>query len=109
MLNHFNLQIFLFCFFSFLTPSAIKTWEELPQKFLTKYFLPAKVAKLRYEIIIFTQWDNEILYEVLEHFKDLLTKCPHHDLLIWLHIQTFYNGLGATNLSIIDAIARGPL
>lgn len=26
-----------------------------------------------------------------------------HDLLIWLQIQTFYNGLGATNRSMIDA------
>lgn len=27
-----------------------------------------------------------------------------HDLLIWLQIQTFYNGLGATNRSMIDVI-----
>ena len=33
-----------------LPPSIITTWEELAQKFLAKYFPPAKTAKLRNDI-----------------------------------------------------------
>lgn len=40
---------------------------------------------------------------------NLLKKCPHHELLIWLQIQNFNNGLGATNCSMIDAITSGAL
>lgn len=48
-----------------------------------------------------------LFYKAWECFKDLLKKCPHHDLPI--QIQTFYNGLGATNRSMIDAIASEAL
>lgn len=33
----------------------------------------------------------------------------HHDLPIWLQIQTIYNGLGATNRFMIDATTGGTL
>lgn len=49
------------------------------------------------------------LYESRECFKDLNKKCPHHDLPIWLQIPTFYNFLGATNRSMIDATSSGAL
>lgn len=34
---------------------------------------------------------------------------PHHDLPLWLQVQTFYNSLGATNKSMVNAAARGTL
>ncbi|XP_023892547.2 uncharacterized protein LOC112004530 [Quercus suber] len=51
---------------------------------------------------IITTWE-ELRY------KDLLRRCPHHDLPAWLQVQTFYNGLGATNRSMVDATAGGAL
>ena len=92
-----------------LPPSIITTWEELAQKFLVKYFPPVKTAKLRNDITTFIQFEGESLYEAWERYKDLLWRCPHHDLPAWLQVQTFYNGLGATNRSMIDAAAGGAL
>ncbi|KAI3704170.1 hypothetical protein L1987_74385 [Smallanthus sonchifolius] len=57
---------------------SITTWDDLAQKFLMKYFPPAKTAKLRNDITTFTQDDGESLYEAWERFKDMLRKCPHH-------------------------------
>ena len=92
-----------------LPPGIITTWEELAQKFLAKYFPPAKTAKLRNDITTFIQFEGESLYEAWERYKDLLRRCPHHDLPTWLQVQTFYNGLGATNRSMVDAAVGGAL
>ena len=92
-----------------LPPGIITTWEELAQKFLVKYFPPANIAKLRNDNTTFIQFEGESLYEAWERYKDLLRRCPHHNLPAWLQVQTFYNGLGATNRSMIDAAAGGAL
>lgn len=86
-----------------LALGAITTWEELVQRFLAKYFSPTKTAKLRNDITIFIQWKNESLHETWVCYKDLLEKCPRYDYLAWLYIQTFYNRLGITNKSMVNA------
>ena len=48
---------------SSLPPGTIITWDDLAQKFLAKFFPPAKTAKLRNDIATFTQFDGELLYE----------------------------------------------
>ena len=58
---------------------------------------------------MFIQFEGESFYEAWERYKDLLRRCPHHDLLGWLQVQTFYNGLRATNRSTIDVVAGGAL
>ena len=42
------------------------------------------------------------MYEAWEHFKDLLRRCPHHELPSWLQIQKFYNGLKNENRVMVD-------
>jgi len=60
-------------------------------RFLVKYFPPSKVAKLRGDITIFVQFENESIYEAWERYKGLLRKIPHHGFFGWLEIQFFYD------------------
>ncbi|XP_031286373.1 uncharacterized protein LOC116145068 [Pistacia vera] len=53
--------------------------------------------------------DGESLYEAWECYRELLRKCPHHGLPIWLQVQTFYIGLIPANRSMIDASSRGTI
>ncbi|KAK5844687.1 hypothetical protein PVK06_000828 [Gossypium arboreum] len=76
-----------------LPRGSITTWEKMTEKFLLKYFSPAKTAKLRNDISSFVQMDLETLYDAWERYEDLLRRCPHHGLPLWLQVQTFYNGL----------------
>ena len=46
-----------------LPRGSITTWEQMTKKFLLKYFLPAKMAKLRNDISSFVQMDLETLYD----------------------------------------------
>ncbi|KAL5548049.1 hypothetical protein UlMin_003280 [Ulmus minor] len=61
------------------------------------------------EITSFTQYDQESLYEAWERFKEMLRKCPHHGIPIWLQVSTFYNGLVSNYRAMIDAAAGGCL
>ncbi|XP_060968298.1 uncharacterized protein LOC115704515 [Cannabis sativa] len=90
-----------------LPTHSINTWEELALKFLSKFFPPAKIAKLRADINNFTQHDDESLYEAWERFKDLLRKCPNHGIEKWLQVHNFYTGLLNNTRTLIDAAAGG--
>jgi len=52
-------------------PNSFTTWEMLSKAFLSKYFPPGKIAKLRTEITSFIQRDGESMYEAWERLKDL--------------------------------------
>ena len=64
--------------------SSIMTWTQMAEKFLA--FPPAKIIKMRNEISSFVQMESETLYDAWERFKELLRKCPHHGLPIWLQV-----------------------
>ncbi|KAJ9565025.1 hypothetical protein OSB04_000991 [Centaurea solstitialis] len=63
-----------------LEPSSITTWEGLRSKFLSRFFPPSKIDKLRAEIRSFQQQDGETISEAWERFKHLLNSCPSHEL-----------------------------
>ncbi|XP_075486390.1 uncharacterized protein LOC142526001 [Primulina tabacum] len=81
----------------------------MAKPFLIKYFPPSKTMKLRADITTFAQFDQESLYEAWERFKDLLRRCPHHELPLGLVVQTFYYGLLTPNRTMIDVAACGNL
>ncbi|XP_073127368.1 uncharacterized protein [Henckelia pumila] len=70
---------------SFPTES-ITTWEMMTKAFLSKYFPPSKTAKMRNDITNFVQHDTETLYEAWERFKELLRRCLHHGLPVWIQV-----------------------
>ncbi|KAL5559360.1 hypothetical protein UlMin_035571 [Ulmus minor] len=49
------------------------------------------------------------LYKINGRFKEMLRKCPHHGIPIWLQVSTFYNGLVSNYRAMIDAAAGGYL
>ena len=90
-------------------PDSITTWNDLVQKFLTKFFPPSKIAQLVQEINTFGQLEGENLAEAWDRFHELLQKCPHHRLTRWMQVHTFYNGLRNATRTMIDASAGGAL
>ncbi|XP_073135969.1 uncharacterized protein [Henckelia pumila] len=89
-----------------LPAGLITTWDDLAKDFLTKYFPPSKSMKLRDDITTFAQGEQEKLYESWEHYKDLLGRCPHHQLPDGLVVQTFYYGLPHSNRTMLYAAAK---
>ena len=90
-------------------PDSITSWNDLVQKFLTKFFPPSKIAQLVQEINTFGQLEGKNLAEAWDRFHELFRKCPHHRLTRWMQVHTFYNGLRNATRTVIDASAGGAL
>ena len=56
----------------------LKTWEEVVEKFLKKYFPESKIVEGKAASSSFHQFPNESLSEALERFRGLLWKTPTH-------------------------------
>lgn len=92
-----------------LAAGSITTWEQLATKFLKKFFPAQKTRQLKREIQTFQQKDGDLFFEAWEHFKELLLKCPHHNLSQDDQVQAFYEGLNDTNKSLVDSGCGGVL
>ncbi|GJR13705.1 zinc finger, CCHC-type containing protein [Tanacetum coccineum] len=61
-----------------LPAGSISTWDDLTTYFLAQFFPPRRTAKLRKDILMFQQHQDESLCYAWTRFKDLLRKVPHH-------------------------------
>nr|GEW18599.1 reverse transcriptase domain-containing protein [Tanacetum cinerariifolium] len=90
-----------------LPRNSIHTFDNMMRKFLSKYFPPSLVTKLRNEITRFRQDLNESLFEAWECYKLSIDRCPNHNMLLVTKIDTFYNGLTLRHQDTINAAVRG--
>ncbi|KAJ9542879.1 hypothetical protein OSB04_029385 [Centaurea solstitialis] len=90
-----------------LEPSSITTWEELRSKFMSRFFPPSKIEKLRADVRTFRQDDEETISEAWERHKNLMNSCPSHGLTKSEKVQTFYSGLNYPSRCTLDSSAGG--
>ncbi|CAN6455423.1 unnamed protein product [Victoria cruziana] len=93
-----------------LPPSvSIATWEDLQREFLKKYFPIGKTNHYRRAISLFSALEGESFHQAWERMKDLLRKCPHHQIPRWQVLQGFYDGLTEAHRQVIDSSCGGSL
>ena len=73
--------------------NSLKTWEEIVEKFLKKYFPESKTAERKVTISSFHQFPDESLSEALERFRSLLRKTPTHGFFELIQLNMFIDGL----------------
>nr|GEV23240.1 zinc finger, CCHC-type [Tanacetum cinerariifolium] len=93
--------------FDLLSKNSIHTFEEMVSKFLSKYFPPSMVMKLRNDISNFRQLPEESLFEAWERYKLSIDRCPNHNMLPVTQIDTFYKGLTLRHRDTINVAAGG--
>ncbi|MQL75219.1 hypothetical protein Taro_007594 [Colocasia esculenta] len=86
---------------------TIRTWPEMQQEFLKKFYPIGRTNTMRRAIIGFSQHLGELIHESWERLKELLRKRPHHGLSRWQIVQAFYEGLTESNRQIVDASCGG--
>ncbi|CAN6447669.1 unnamed protein product [Victoria cruziana] len=89
--------------------TRIQTWEELQREFLKRYFPIGKTNQFRRAITSFAALDGETFYQSWERMKELLRKCPHHQVPKWQILQGFYEGLSDSLKQAIDSSCGGSL
>nr|GEW83945.1 reverse transcriptase domain-containing protein [Tanacetum cinerariifolium] len=90
-----------------LSRNFIQTFDDMMRKFLSKYFHPSMVTKLRNEITKFRQDPNESLFKAWERYKLSINRCPNHNMILVTQIDTFYNGLTLRHRDTINVAAGG--
>ncbi|GJW14300.1 reverse transcriptase domain-containing protein [Tanacetum coccineum] len=90
-----------------LLRNSIHSFDDMMRKFLSKYFLPSMVTKIRNEITKFEQKPHESLFEAWERYKLSIDRCPNHNMFFSYTNDTFYNGLTLSHQDTINAVAGG--
>ncbi|XP_057425760.1 uncharacterized protein LOC130719138 [Lotus japonicus] len=87
-------------------PNSIRTWEDLAEKFIAKFFPSTRIRKAKQEIYAFRQSKSENLYEAWERFQELLRKCPGHNISAGEQVDKFYSSLCEYARGMLDAAAN---
>ncbi|CAL1370586.1 unnamed protein product [Linum trigynum] len=91
------------------SPCSITLWDDLFNKFMTRYCPPLKTAEWRKKITHFKQNEDETLRDARERFSDYFLQCPRHGFEEKLHIETFYGQLIHEDKILIDSLCQGRL
>jgi len=89
--------------------NSLKTWGEVVEKFLKKYFPESKTVEGKAAISSFHQFPNESLSEALERFCGLLRKIPTHGFSEPIQLNIFIDGLRPQSKQLLDASAGGKI
>jgi len=87
--------------------NSLKTWEEVVEKFLKKYFPESKTAEGKAAISSFHQFPDESLSEALERFRGLLRNTLTHGLSEPTQLIIFIDGLRPQSKQLLDVSAGG--
>ncbi|XP_057451884.1 uncharacterized protein LOC130743668 [Lotus japonicus] len=87
-------------------PNSIRTWEDLAEKFIAKFFPSTRIRKAKQEIYAFKHSKSENLYEAWERFQELLRKCPGHNISTGEQVDKFYSSLREYARGMLDAAAN---
>ncbi|XP_025980552.1 uncharacterized protein [Glycine max] len=89
--------------------NSLRTWEEVVEKFLKKYFPESKTVEGKLEISSFHQFLDESLSEALDRFRGLLRKTPTHGYSEPVQLNIFIDGLRPQSKQLLDASAGGKI
>ena len=86
---------------------TFNNWNEMQNRFLSKFFPISKTIALRKEISNFQPMDEEAFSESWERFKGLIRRCPHHGFENSRLAQHFYESKNDDNPHKADLAAGG--
>ncbi|XP_022031052.1 uncharacterized protein LOC110931992 [Helianthus annuus] len=92
-----------------LPANSIRTWGEMQQAFLDEYYSMAKTDDARDEIRSFRQLSSEPLHEAFTRFKELMRRCPHHQIEKWELVKCFVRGLDDMTWNRLESTSNGTL
>ena len=87
--------------------NSLKTWEEVVEIFLQKYFPESKTTKGKAEISSFHEFSDESLSEAVERFRGLLRRTPTNGFTEPIQLNIFIDGLRPQSKQLLDASVGG--
>ncbi|XP_052298373.1 uncharacterized protein LOC102614752 [Citrus sinensis] len=90
-----------------LRSGSVRTWNNMQEQFLKKFFPPHRTNSFKRQITSFTQKNGETLYQCWDRFKELLNICPHHGFETWRLVTYFYEGLIPQSRQVVEMMCNG--
>ncbi|CAM8890496.1 unnamed protein product [Rhodiola kirilowii] len=90
-------------------PGSFRTWNELANAFLSKFFPPSMTKKFTDFILTFSQRDNELFHQAYDRFKHYLRECPHLNFRRADLMRYFYLGMSKEAKSQMDTASGGAI
>ena len=90
-----------------LRPRTIRSWAELQEEFLKKFFSAHKTNNLKRQIYTFAAHDNERFYQCCERFMETTSACPHHGFDTWMLVNHFYGGMSPAMKQLLETMCGG--
>ena len=90
-----------------LRPRTIRSWAELQEEFLKKFFSAHKTNNLKRQIYTFAAHDNERFYQCWERFMETISACPHHGFDTWMLVNHFYGGMSPAMKQLLETMCGG--
>ena len=87
----------------------MRTWEEVIENFIKKYFPELKTIEGKMEISSFHQFPDESLNETLDRFHGLLKKTPTRGYNKPVQLSIFIDGLRPRSKQLLDTSAGGKI
>ncbi|XP_070034689.1 uncharacterized protein [Nicotiana tomentosiformis] len=81
----------------------------MTRNFLDKYFSSAKTGKFKIEIHNFCQKETKTIFEACERFKEIVRKCQHSGIELWMQLQEFWEGLTSASHRTLSNVVGGNL
>ena len=88
---------------------SLNTWEEVEEKFITRFLPPSRFISAKPFIMTFSQGSHKPLCETWERFKALLQRCLNHNFDDIAQMHIFHSGLKPQTKMILDASAGGTM
>ncbi|KAK4721465.1 hypothetical protein R3W88_011698 [Solanum pinnatisectum] len=86
---------------------SIRTWTELKEAFLERFFPESKELQMKDEISTHKQLLGEAIHDTWWRFSQKLKKYPNHDLTERHLKQAFYRSLNYVTKPVVDTICGG--
>ncbi|CAM8911514.1 unnamed protein product [Rhodiola kirilowii] len=90
-------------------PGSFRTWNELANAILSKFFPPSRTKKFTDFILTFSQRDNELFHQAYDRFKHYLRECPHHNFRRADLMRYFYLGMSKEAKGQMDTASGGAI
>ncbi|XP_015160357.1 uncharacterized protein [Solanum tuberosum] len=86
---------------------SIRTWTELKEAFLERFFPESKELQMKDQISTHKQLPEEAMHDTWWIFIQKLMKCPNHDLTERHLKQAFYRSLNYVTKPVVDVVCGG--
>ncbi|CAL1360931.1 unnamed protein product [Linum trigynum] len=86
---------------------SITLWDDMLNKFMTRYFPSSKMAEWRKKITHFEQEEDEMLRDAWESYSDYFLQYLHHGFEEQFRIETFYGGPTKTTRFSLTPYVKG--